>query len=113
VILLYELLKKDPRYPVDAYLLINDGLQLAYEQTGRKLHITARELLAAIRKIAFDRYGLLAKVVLQSWGISSGTDIGQMIANLVNAGLLRAETIDPQEDFAAGFDLEPPAELPR
>ncbi|MGC8797661.1 MAG: Minf_1886 family protein [candidate division WOR-3 bacterium] len=113
MILLYDLLKNDPRYSLDAYLLINDGLQLAYQQTGRNLNITARELLAAIRQIVVDRYGLLASVVLKSWGISSGADIGQLVANLVNAGLLRIETINPQENFAVELDLQPPSPPPR
>jgi uncharacterized repeat protein (TIGR04138 family) len=106
VIPLTDILKIDTRYTVDAYLLLNDGLQLAYGQTGKKSNITAGELLEAISKVATDRYGPLAEVVLKSWGINSAADIGTLISNLVNAGLLRPDTVNPHEDFVTGFNFK-------
>jgi len=106
VILLYDLLKKDPRFTIDAYLLLNDGLQLAYQQTGRKTQIPATELLEAIRRLMAHRYGLMAKTVLCLWGIKSTDDIGQLILNLIQAGLLQQDTIDQFDQFHSAYDFE-------
>lgn len=106
MILLDKVLENDARFPLDAYLLVNDGLQHAYKLTGRKSHITAAELLEAIRDLMIARYGLLAKSVLHSWGINSTDDIGQVVLNLVNAGLIPKEEAEGVEKFHAVYDFE-------
>lgn len=106
MILLNELLKRDPRFTIDAYLLINDGLRHAHQVTGKKSHITAQELLEAIRRLMSKRYGPMAKTVLNSWGIFSTDDIGEVIFNLVNAGLMLKEEADPIENFHAVYDFD-------
>ncbi len=105
MILLDKVLENDSRFPLDAYLLVNDGLQYAYKVTGRKDHITACELLDAIRELMISRYGLLARAVLNSWGINSTDDIGQVILNLVNAGLMPQEETESLEKFHAVYDF--------
>ncbi len=106
MILLSELIKKDPRFPLDAYLLINDGLQYAYKITGRKDHITAHELLEGIRQLMLKRYGQMAKMVLNSWGIYTTDDIGQIVFNLVNAGLMVKRGNERLEDFHGVYEFE-------
>lgn len=106
MILLDKVLENDSRFPLDAYLLVNDGLQHAYKLTGRKSHITACELLDAIRQLMIARYGLLARAVLNSWGINSTDDIGQVVLNLVNAGLMPQEETEGVEKFHAVYDFE-------
>lgn len=106
MVLLHELLKRDPRFSVDAYMLLNDGLQYAYKLTGRKDQITARELLEGIRRLMAERYGPLAKSVLNSWGIFSTDDIGQIVLNLVEAGLLPQSPNHRPEKFHAVYDFE-------
>ncbi|MGQ9707820.1 MAG: Minf_1886 family protein [bacterium] len=106
MILLHELLANDSRYPLDAYLLVNDGLQYAHKVTGRKSPIAAQELLDAIRELMIQRYGLMAKAVLSSWGINSTDDIGQVVLNLVNAGLMLQEDTESVDKFHAVYDFE-------
>lgn len=106
MILLNELLQKDKRFPLEAYLLINDGLQYTYKMTGRKEHITALELLEGIRRLMAERYGPLAKMVLNSWGIFSTDDIGQVVFNLIEAGLMVKSETNRLEDFHAVYDFD-------
>ncbi len=106
MILLNEILTSDPRFTLDAYLLINRGLRYAHQITGKKSHITAEELLEAIRQLMTKRYGQMAKAVLNSWGIFSTDDIGKVVFNLVNAGLMLEEEVDPIEKFHSVYDFE-------
>ncbi len=106
MILLNELIKKDPRFPLDAYWLINDGLQYTYRLTGKKEHITAHELLEGIRQLMLKRYGQMAKTVLNSWRIYTTDDIGQVVFNLVNAGLMVKRENETLQDFHAVYEFE-------
>jgi uncharacterized repeat protein (TIGR04138 family) len=106
MILLDEILANDSRYSLDAYLLVNDGLGYAHKVTGRKSPTSAWELLEAIRVLMIKRYGLMAKAVLASWGIKSTDDIGQVVLNLVNAGLIPREETEGLDKFHAVYDFE-------
>ncbi|MCL6465510.1 MAG: hypothetical protein K6T77_01995 [candidate division WOR-3 bacterium] len=106
MILLDELLRRDKRFPLEAYLLINDGLQYTYKMTGRKEHITPAELLEGIRRLMVERYGPLAKMVLNSWNIFTTDDIGQVVFNLLEAGLLVKTAFGRLEDYHAVYDFD-------
>lgn len=105
MVLLYELLQADPKYTVDAYLLLGNGLHLVYQQTGRNTNITALQLLNAIGTIATERYGPLAETVLASWGIITPADIIQLLTRLIHAGLLPVGTVNFNEELPAGFNF--------
>ncbi|MGQ9678420.1 MAG: Minf_1886 family protein [bacterium] len=106
MILLNELLNKDKRFTLEAYLLINDGLQYAYKMTGRKERINAFDLLEGIRRLMTERYGMLAKTVLNTWGIFTTDDIGRVVFNLYEAGLMVKTNTSRQEDFHAVYDFD-------
>lgn len=87
-------------------MLINDGLQYAYKMTGRKQPIIAHQLLEGIRRLMAERYGPLAKMVLNSWGIFTTDDIGEVVFNLYEAGLMVKTSADRLEDFHAVYDFD-------
>ena len=91
---LAEIAKKDGRYSVDAYVFVQQSLAYAQFELGMgrprpfgvededdpddpppEAHLTGRQLCEASRLYAAERYGLMAKVVLNSWGVrKSETD---------------------------------------
>ncbi len=122
---LAELLKKDPRYKLDAYGFVFDALGYAHNtlQMGQncpsepfeegdedddepKPHITGQELSEAVRLFALEQYGYMAKTVLNSWGIRSTDDIGQIVFNLIRIGRMRKTTRDRIEDFQDVYDFD-------
>jgi uncharacterized repeat protein (TIGR04138 family) len=103
---LEELLARDPRYRVEAYLFIHAALPRAQQIAGKEKHVTGRELLEGIRQLALERYGLMAKAVLDSWGVRTTDDFGNIVFNLVNAGLLGKTDEDRIEDFHAVYDFD-------
>jgi len=44
--------------------------------------------------------------VLGAWGITSGADVGEIVFQLVDAGILARRPEDLREDFDAPFDLQ-------
>ncbi|MFI5245144.1 MAG: Minf_1886 family protein, partial [Gemmatimonadales bacterium] len=69
-------------------------------------HITGRELVEACRGLALQRYGVLARMVLEYWGVTSTADFGNIVFTLVDLGLLLSQASDTREDFEDIFDFQ-------
>lgn len=68
-------------------------------------HISGQDLCRAARDYAVSQYGLLAKMVLDSLGIRSTGDIGEIVYNLIGIGQMRKTPSDRREDFDDVFDF--------
>jgi uncharacterized repeat protein (TIGR04138 family) len=102
-----EILERDDRYRIEAYSFVMEALGYAMVQTGRVGHVTAAELMAGIRDHALDQFGSLAKTVFSHWGITRSSQFGDIVFNLIDAGLLGKRPEDRREDFdAASFDFD-------
>jgi uncharacterized repeat protein (TIGR04138 family) len=106
---LTAVLQRDPRYKLEAYDFVRealgyaqDCLQMGQEQSGAwetekrdpeepraERHLTGQELCEAIRQYAQEEYGLMAKPVLNSWGIFATDDFGEIVYNLIVVGLMK------------------------
>jgi uncharacterized repeat protein (TIGR04138 family) len=118
---LLRLLAEDRRYKLEAYQFVAAGLEYAQEvlglgtvepaaRPGRKgeptRHVTGQELCWALRQLAHEQFGLLAKLVLASWGIRSTSDFGEIVYNLIRIGRLSKSPRDRREDFDNVYDFE-------
>jgi len=103
---------EDSRYDRDAYGFVRETLDYAAKMpkktpdTPKPRHITGRELLECVRSYAMEEFGPIAKRVLNTWGIKRTEDIGEIVFNLVNKGVLGKQESDKKDDFAGGFDFE-------
>lgn len=97
---LLEILERDPRYAREAYDFVRSAVHFAshvvYE---RGTHVTGRELLEGIRRLAIERYGVMIRDVFAEWGVSCTEDFGEIVFNLVDAGLLTKTAEDSKDDF--------------
>ena len=50
--------------------------------------------------------GLLARTVFRMWGINRTDDFGELVFNLVEAGLMSKTDEDSRKDFHAVYDLD-------
>jgi uncharacterized repeat protein (TIGR04138 family) len=69
-------------------------------------NVSGRDLLEAFRDLALDRYGALAREVLRAWGITRTGDVGALVFNMVEAGLLQKTASDSPADYHEVFDFE-------
>lgn len=115
---LADLLRRDKRYRLDAYVFVFDALRYAQEQLGmgraaatdeeaaeEERHVTGPQLCQAIRQYAIKQYGGLAKNVLDHWGVRSTGDFGEIVFNLIETGQMRKTDNDRREDFDGVFDF--------
>ena len=97
---------REPRYDEQAYLFVLSALEMCQAQLAMRRHISGTELAHACRNLALDRYGLMARVVLEHWGISATADIGDIVFTLVDLGFLLSQAQDTRDEFAGVFDFD-------
>ncbi|WP_233198940.1 MULTISPECIES: Minf_1886 family protein [Pirellulaceae] len=85
---------------------LEDDLEGWEEEEDVERHLTGQVLCQAIRQYAQQQYGLLAKVVLNSWGIHTTGDFGEIVYNLIGIGMMRKSKSDRREDFDDQYDFE-------
>jgi uncharacterized repeat protein (TIGR04138 family) len=69
-------------------------------------HVSGQELCGALKELAHRQYGLMAKLVLASWGVRSTSDFGVIVFNLIRIGKMSKSDRDCHEDFENVFDFE-------
>lgn len=69
-------------------------------------HVTGVELCHGARELALKQYGMLAKAVLNSWGLYSTSDFGSIVYNLIEAKQLVQNENDRRADFDDVYDFE-------
>lgn len=96
---------RESRYDERAYLFVLAALELVQQRLPERRHLSGRELAQGCRDLAIQRYGVLARTVLEHWGIRSTMDIGEIVFALVDTGFLMSQPQDTKEDFAEVFDF--------
>ena len=97
---------REPRFHEHAYLFVLSALEFSQARLTERRHITGRELAEACRGLALQRYGVLARMVLEYWGVTSTAEFGNIVFTLVDLGLLLSQASDTREDFADIFDFQ-------
>lgn len=94
-----------PWYHETAYLFILSALHYTINSLDEPRHITGRELAEGCRDLAIERWGLMARPVLEFWGIRSTRDLGAIVFALVECGVLVKQEGDALGDFEDVFDF--------
>ena len=100
---LERLRKRHPAYNETAYLFILAALHYTIERVGEARHISGRELVEGCRDLAIERFGLMARSVLEFWGIRSTRDLGELVFALVECGVLVKQEGDCVDEFCDVF----------
>ncbi len=102
--------REDGRYSLEAYQFLFEGLDRAVKMTGRQgaedRHVTGQELAEALRQLALEVYGPLARQVWNAWGLRGTRDWGEIVFVLIQHGIFSKQDSDSIEDFADVYDLE-------
>ena len=115
-----QLLQEDTRYTLEAYQFVREALDFAHreldmgfrhapnpeEEPPPEAHVTGQQLCEAIRVYAIEQYGYLAKLVLNSWGIHSTGDFGEIVYNLIKINEMKKSESDRREDFDDVYDFD-------
>jgi uncharacterized repeat protein (TIGR04138 family) len=98
-------LAKGRPYRLQAYEFVLHALNHTLQSLNEMRHITGVELAEGIRVFALQEFGPMAKHVLNSWGVMTTRDFGEIVFDLVDAGHLRKTDEDRIEDFEDCYDF--------
>lgn len=102
---LANLLRRDTRFRREAYQFVQESLEFTRRKLTRRGHVTGRELSEGVRDLALERFGLLAKTVLNQWGICSTGNVGDIVYNMIDAKIMVKQDSDIREDFDNVYDF--------
>ena len=97
---------REPRFHEHAYLFVLAALEYCQQRVLERRHISGQELACACRDLALERYGLMARLVLDHWGVRNTEDIGDIVFALVDLGLLISQATDTRDEFHRVFDFD-------
>ena len=101
-----ELIFKDPRYTREAYLFVSEALNFTHDINKKRRHVNGVELLEGIRQLVIQQFGPMALTVLNEWGVVSTEDFGNIVFNMVDAGLMGKTETDSIADFIDVYDFK-------
>lgn len=123
-----RLADQDPRYAVAAYAFVTESLryartelkmgeteagegdELESKDAGRRsrseVHLSGPQVCDVVRLYAQREFGMLARSVLESWGVRTTGDIGEVVFKLIRVGQLKKSKRDKREDFDDVFEFD-------
>src|SRR5207248_11588827 len=116
---LTEIIRRDPRYALEAYEFVVEALDHTHQMLGRpgadpaageepgpEHHVTGQELVEGVRALALREFGRMARVVFRLWGVNRTDDFGEIVFNLIEAELFNKTETDQRSDFHDLFDFD-------
>ena len=104
---LESIAKADGRYHPKAAKFVYDGLGYTLKELVEEpQHVSGQTLCDGLREMALHKWGRLAKLVLNTWGIKSTHDFGEIVFMLIEHKWMSAQATDTIEDFNDAFDFQ-------
>jgi uncharacterized repeat protein (TIGR04138 family) len=75
-----------------------------YDRLDR--HVGGRELCWALRDYAVHRWGMLARLVLESWNITTTADFGRIVFGFIEFDLMQKQEDDSIDDFTDVYSFD-------
>lgn len=102
-------------YPPEAFQFVREGLAHTVkmvhgagsdEAEDERRHVSGQQLCLGLKDHAIRQYGLLARTVLERWGIRATSDFGKIVFAMIGAGQMRKTDDDSLEDFQGVYDFD-------
>ena len=102
-----EIARSAGLYCPAAYRFVYEGLDYTIRNiTKEKGHISGQTLCEGLRRLALNKYGRLAGLVLRSWGLRTTRDFGEIVYILIDNEWMTAQPTDSIDDFNDVYDFQ-------
>ena len=104
---LEKITREDGRFSLRAVRFVYEGLGY----TAKKIlvepaHVTGQTLCEGLRKLAIEKWGRLAVLVLNSWNIKATRDFGEIVYLMIKNKWMSAQPTDSIDDFNDVYDFK-------
>lgn len=91
---------------MQAVEFVYEGLNYTLENfTDEPSHVSGQLMCKGLRELAVKRWGRLAKLVLNSWGVENSRDLGEIVYLMIEYKWMSAQPGDTIDDFNDVFDF--------
>jgi len=104
---LEKIAKENSRFSADAIRFVYEGLGHAVKFTAAEpSHVKGEVLCIALKELAIERWGRLAMLVLNNWGIKNTRDFGEIVYLMIDHKWMSAQPGDSIDDFNYVYDFK-------
>ncbi len=101
-----EIARAAGQYSPTAFKFVYEGLGYTVQKIAKEpRHVTGQTLCEGLRQMALEKYGRLALLVLNSWGLRTTRDFGEIVYALIDHEWMSAQPTDTIDDFNAVYDF--------
>jgi len=104
---LEEIAREDGRFSAGAMKFVYEGLGYAAKKAATEPHhVTGQNLCEGLRRLAVEKWGRLAMLVLNKWNIKTTRDFGEIVYLMIKHEWLSVQPTDSIDDFNDVYDFK-------
>ena len=104
---LEQISKEDGRYSHQAAKFVYEGLSYTVKNVVEEPgHVSGSTLCEGLRQLAIEKWGLLTLLVLNTWGVRTTRDFGEIVYLMIEHQWMSAQPNDTIDDFNEVYDFK-------
>jgi len=104
---LEEIARNDGRFAPQALRFVYEGLgYTTRESSTDPNHVSGQILCRGLEKLALEKWGRLAMLVLNSWNIKTTRDFGEIVYLMMENKWMSAQPTDSIDDFSDVYEFK-------
>ena len=104
---LENIAKADGRYNPKAFRFVYEGLTYTTKNiVVQPHHISGQMLCEGLKRLATEKWGRLAMLVLENWNVHTTQDFGEIVYLMIENKWMSDQPNDSIEDFYNVFDFK-------
>ena len=104
---LEQIAGEDSRFSPPAIRFVYEALGFTVKKiTVEAKHVSGQMLCEGLRKLALEKWGRMAMVVLNTWGIKTTRDFGEIVYLMIKHEWMSAQPTDSIDDFNDIYDFK-------
>jgi len=104
---LERIAREDGRFNPSAIRFVYEGLGFTAKKVAEEpRHVTGQTLCEGLQKLAVEKWGRLAMLVLGTWGVRATRDFGEIVYLMIKHKWMSAQPSDTIDDFDDVYDFQ-------
>ena len=104
---LEQIAGEDGRFTPQAVRFVYEGLGYTAKNVAvEPKHVNGQTLCDGLRKLAIEKWGRLAIMVLNNWGLKTTRDFGEIVYLMIRNEWMSAQPADSIDDFNDVYDFK-------
>jgi len=107
-----EIAREDGRFRVAGISFVYEGLSYTVKKLSEQQdppepqHVSGGDLARGLKDLAMEKWGRMAKIVLNRWGIKTTRDFGEIVYLMIANQWMNAQPNDSIDDFNDIYDFK-------